>query len=228
MNAITTDELAIRAKQGGNDELSALWTNVEPFIKWCSQKYFKAIQQSRSYVIDIEDMTQAGAIALYKAVDYYDPGKGLAFLTVLKWYHKREIYNLCGWQSRHDKDSGEYYIGEKCDAMLRCTSLDAPLSFTDNDEPTYLQIIDPYSSRQYEMVERKIFNEQLRNEIIKTLEELPEKDADVIRALYLNHKTITSYAEEAGISFQGVSLRKKTAIKHIQCSPAVIALSEFI
>ena len=228
MIVITTDEIAVRAKSGNNEDLSTLWKEVEPFIKWCSQKYYTAIRKSRSFQIDLDDMVQAGALALYNAVDYYDPEKGLSFVTVLKWFHKREVYKLCGWQSRHDPDTGQYYIKNRNDAMLRCCSLDAPTELLDGDEPYYLQIIDPYSSRQYEMIERRIFNEQLRSEIIKTLESLPEKDADVIRALYLENMTITSYAEVLGITFQAVSTRKKTAINHIKQSPAVIELSEFL
>lgn len=227
MIVITTDEIAVRAKSGDNEDISTLWKEVEPFIKWCSQRYYTAIKRERSYQIDLEDMVQAGALALYKAVDYYDPEKG-SFLTALKWYHKREIYELCGWQSRHDNETGKYYVKNRNDAMIRCSSIDAPMDLYDGDEPYYFQIVDPYSSRQFEMVERKVFNEQLRKEIVKMLETLPEKDADVIRALYLERMTITSYAEIKGITFQAVSNQKKTAIKHIKCSPAVMELSEFL
>lgn len=76
---MSNEELVIRIKAGDNtaDNMLQLYQQVKAFIHSIAWKF-------RSYE-ETEDLEQEGYLALYDAVDGYDPDTGYKFLTYAKW-----------------------------------------------------------------------------------------------------------------------------------------------
>lgn len=82
---VTNEELAARIRAGENisQNMAVLYGRVKGFIHSVAWKY-------RGQGVEPEDLAQEGFLALYDAVEGYDPGQGAGFLTYAgKWIHAR-------------------------------------------------------------------------------------------------------------------------------------------
>jgi RNA polymerase sigma factor (sigma-70 family) len=82
---MTNEQLVIRIKAGidPGENMLALYEQVKAFIHTIAWKH-------RSYE-DIEDLKQEGYLALYDAIDGYDPESGCKFLTYAEYWIKQRI-----------------------------------------------------------------------------------------------------------------------------------------
>ena len=81
----TNEELAVRIRAGENisQNMAVLYDRMKGFIHSVAWKY-------RGQGVELEDLAQEGFLALYDAVEGYDPGQGAVFLTYAgKWIHAR-------------------------------------------------------------------------------------------------------------------------------------------
>lgn len=81
----TNEELVIKIKAGGDtaDNMLRLYDQVKAFIHTIAWKY-------RAYG-ELEDLEQEGYLALYDAVDGYDPATGSKFITYAGFWIKQRI-----------------------------------------------------------------------------------------------------------------------------------------
>ena len=82
---MTNEQLVIRIKAGIDtaENMLALYNQVKAFIHTIAWKH-------RSYE-DVEDLEQEGYLALYDAIDGYDPEAGCKFLTYAEFWIKQRI-----------------------------------------------------------------------------------------------------------------------------------------
>lgn len=82
---MTNEQLVIRIKAGIDtaENMLTLYNQVKAFIHTIAWKH-------RSYE-DIEDLKQEGYLALYDAIDGYDPESGCKFLTYAEYWIKQRI-----------------------------------------------------------------------------------------------------------------------------------------
>ncbi|WP_313341133.1 sigma-70 family RNA polymerase sigma factor [Lacrimispora sp.] len=82
---MTNEELVIRIKAGIDtaENMLTLYNQVKAFIHTIAWKH-------RSYE-DVEDLDQEGYLALYDAIDGYDPEAGCKFLTYAEYWIKQRI-----------------------------------------------------------------------------------------------------------------------------------------
>ena len=85
---MTNEQLALRIKAGEDvsGNMLQLWQQVKAFIHTMAMRY--------QGMADIEDLEQEGYIALYPAIDGYDPEKGVLFLTYAE-YHISQAMRRC-------------------------------------------------------------------------------------------------------------------------------------
>lgn len=77
---MTNEQLAIRIKAGENvnQNILQLYEQTKAYIHIIAERY-----HSRE---ELEDLEQEGFLALYAAIDGYDPDKGVKFLTYAKYH----------------------------------------------------------------------------------------------------------------------------------------------
>jgi RNA polymerase sigma factor (sigma-70 family) len=82
---VTNEQLVIRIKAGIDlgENMLTLYNQVKAFIHTIAWKH-------RSYE-DVEDLEQEGYLALYDAIDGYDPEAGYRFLTYAEYWIKQRI-----------------------------------------------------------------------------------------------------------------------------------------
>ncbi|MFR3728378.1 sigma-70 family RNA polymerase sigma factor [Lacrimispora sp.] len=82
---MTNEQLVIRIKAGidSAENMLTLYNQVKAFIHTIAWKH-------RSYE-DVEDLEQEGYLALYDAIDGYDPEAGCKFLTYAEYWIKQRI-----------------------------------------------------------------------------------------------------------------------------------------
>lgn len=82
---MTNEQLVIRIKAGENvaDNMEQLYTQVCRFIHSIAWKYRESGE--------MEDLEQEGYLALYPAIDGYDPEQGVKFLTYAEYYIRQRM-----------------------------------------------------------------------------------------------------------------------------------------
>lgn len=82
---MTNEQLAIRIKAGEAvaDNMAKLWEQTRRFIHTIAARY-----QGQA---EIEDLEQEGYLALYDAIDGYDPAAGCLFLTYARHHIKQRM-----------------------------------------------------------------------------------------------------------------------------------------
>lgn len=77
---MTNEQLVARIRAGENvsENMPQLWQQVKAFIHILAKRY--------QGMADLEDLEQEGYLALYPAIDGYDPDKGALFLTYAEYH----------------------------------------------------------------------------------------------------------------------------------------------
>lgn len=90
---MTNEQLVIRVKGGDNTagNMLELWEQNKRFISAIARKY--------SAGAEMEDLEQEGYIALCEAVQHYDPGRGMSFISYAAFWIKRRM-RICADNSR--------------------------------------------------------------------------------------------------------------------------------
>ncbi len=85
---MTNEQLVIRIRAGEDvsGNMLQLWQQVKAFIHTMAMRY--------QGMADLEDLEQEGYLALYPAIDGYDPEKGVLFLTYAE-YHISQAMRRC-------------------------------------------------------------------------------------------------------------------------------------
>ena len=114
----------------------------------------------------LEDLEQAGFIAMLRAVDSYDPSRGTKFSTHLFQRLRAELSAATGYSSK----------ATWLDPLQNAVSLDAPLE--DNEDATLADFIpDPAAAAAVE-------NADIRIGVAAILAELPEDQQQAVRGKY--------------------------------------------
>ena len=89
-----TNECIVAAVQAGDDKaenMLELWQQNKGFIAMMARRY--------SAGAEMEDLEQEGYIALCEAVQHYDPGRGMSFISYAAFWIKRRM-RICADNSR--------------------------------------------------------------------------------------------------------------------------------
>lgn len=88
---MSNEELAIQKKNGNADQLPALFAQVEAFVNMKAEQAARKLPPSFGQTVD--DLRQCGWLALYDAVEKFDPDRGV-FLTALSFALKQQFASL--------------------------------------------------------------------------------------------------------------------------------------
>lgn len=153
---VSNEELVALIQAGDSDKLVVLWNQVQRMV------YQQAIRWAGVGGTTLEDLEQAGFVAMLRAVDSYDPTKA-KFSTYL-FYRLRAEFSAATGQARHDP-------------LQNAVSLDAPLT-DDDDSDTFADLIpDPAA-------EAAIEDTYVRLGVAEVLAELPEEQRKAVYDKY--------------------------------------------
>ena len=176
---MTNEELAVAVQNGQSELIGQLWEQCRRFIGQQALKWEKE-WKNRSY-FDMDDLTQAGYIALCEAVKGYRADRG-SFLTFLGFHLKTEFSKVVGCRTE----------AQLKDPLNEAVSLDAP-AYNDEDSTVTIGETLPFDDPGFDNVEGDLMNEHLAQVLGWALQGLPEKQRTVIDLYYLhglNHAQI--------------------------------------
>ena len=210
-----TNEELVAAIQAGNDDLMCqLWKQCKGFICQQALKWDRAFQNRPDF--DVDDLTQAGYMALCEAVRGYQKDRG-GFLGFLSFYLKIEFSKVAG--CRTETQSKEPLNG--------AVSLDAP-AYNDEDSNVLFGETLPFNDPGFEDVERDLMNEHLAKVLDQAMKELPDNQRRVIELYYLHRMTYIQIAKILYCSTSYPGQLVKDGLKGLRCGRYAPTLSEIL
>ena len=163
---VSNEELVTLIQAGDRDRIVELWHQVQRMV------YAQATRWAGLGGTTIEDLTQAGFIAVLRAVDSYDPSRGTKFSTHLFQRLRAELSAATGYNSKRSW----------FDPLQNAVSLDAPLE--DSEDATLADFIpDPAAAAEMDGMEVRIG-------VAAILAELPEDQQRAVRGKYWHDLTV--------------------------------------
>ena len=173
---VSNEELVTLIQAGDRDRIVELWHQVQRMV------YKQAARWAGLGGTTIEDLTQAGFIAVLRAVDSYDPSRGTKFSTHLFQRLRAELSAATGYNSKRSW----------FDPLQNAVSLDAPLT-DDDDSDTFADLIpDPAAEAAIEGMD-------VRLGVAEVLAELPEEQRKAIRDRYWNDLQVDTRTHAAAM-----------------------------
>ena len=212
----TVSELAVLIQQGREELLPNLWEAVRGLVAWfAKQFYFARENLCLQRGIELDDLIQEGYFAMLDTVRKYDPDKG-AFSTMFLWDIRHHFYDALGRTRR-----------QRSDPLNNSISLDAEL---DPDDPESDSLFDTISDGcDYAgNVEHKLYLQQLHNELERVLSTIPDHEADVIRALFYDSKTLKAIAEKKSMSIENVRQLEAKGFRQLRKPQNKRALEQYL
>ena len=105
---MTNEQLALRIKAGEDvaDNMLQLYQQNMGIIKDYARKYRSMAEE--------EDLQQEAYFAICKAVDSYDPDKGVSFLSWAVYWIRQQLLRYCQNNGTYNKEN------EKCKVLCSC------------------------------------------------------------------------------------------------------------
>ncbi len=200
---ISNEELATRIQNGETELIPQLWEQVEKYVRMRAGQLARKVS---SPVFDSDDLTQEAYFALLKAIEGWRSDGGLKFISYFTYCLQTAFAECGGWRTEKGR-----YEWDNCPL-----SLDTPLYEDNEGNEATLSDIVPCPCDDFETVEACIYNEECRAAIEMALETIPAICADVIRAYYLEGKSLTERAEELGVSQQLMQQRRQQGLRELR------------
>lgn len=205
MTTMTNEQLAARIREGKTWLLPILWEQIEKLASKLTGEYVRHNPMSCTQSgMTADDLMGECYLAMVDAVDSYDPEQG----DFVPWYcvHVRKAFNAA---------TGNRTQRERLDPLRRADRLERQLD-TEEEEGATLgdTIADPVDP--YESADERIYRQQLRGDIEKSLEQIPEKNAEVIRSRYFGGKTLAQIGEAGGVSIETIRQRERQALRELR------------
>ena len=181
--------MAIKAKGGDRDALTALYLNNQRLLYKLANKY-RGIAQER--FLDPEDLEQYAYLGLVRALKYFD---------------SRNVMNVVR-EARGLRCSKEHQ------KQMDTISLDAPLPGQEDDEITLLDALENPEPSPAKRIENGELQEQLR----AAIGALSPRQKEIIRLRYIDGMKLREIAERIGISYQGVLSAERHALEKLRKS----------
>lgn len=182
---MSNEELVKLIQDGDGDAVLQLWEQVKNFIKLMADRY-----EETHPGFEFDDLVQVGFFAMLQAASVYQQGRGASFIHFLSFYLKKEFPKSFGITKRRNvrtKDGKTKTIYS--DPIRHAESLNEPLSADDPGGDT-LADLQPDPRDHIAETERRIYLEQLRQQLIKALAKLPEEQRAVILHRFRDELTL--------------------------------------
>lgn len=163
---------AARAVQDGKEDILVLWLACRQYVMQQARRWYRAFEGRRG--VSLEDLEQAGFLALAKAVETWKP-ESSAFSTWLTFHLKSAFAAAYRVRTNH----------ELKDPLNDATSLDVPPAGADEDCILRDIIPDVAAARAFEAVEQQELCEAVQNALAK----LPEEQQAAIYGEFWQGKT---------------------------------------
>ena len=212
MNELDDLTLIMQGKAGDTDATNALWERHQNFIRQQMAKIYAKNKGLADRVgIDRDDLIVEGWFSVRDAVRRYDPGKRMAFLTVLGWSIRATATKvLTTSRGKLLRDENGTQTRVPADPLNYALSSDLPL-----EDDTDNTIADVYADPTVNL-EQDFENEQNRRAVMAALYSLKPNHRSILEQRYRYNRTLQEIADDRGVSRQSVNVQEKAALKNFK------------
>lgn len=209
---MTNEELTMRIKAGETKLMDELWSQVNRFVYKQAYKFIRTYaDRCRQLGLELEDLEQEGFLAIYEAVEGFDPERETTFLTYAGYHIKHRFFsvtkmNYTNWQNN---------------AVRQASSLDEQ-AYTDNAE---LAVVDTLASDEdvEASVVDKVYVEGFRRDLAGAVAELNESWREVLHAIYVQELRPAEVARMKGVTRAVVGRKHRRALETLRANEAIQA-----
>lgn len=202
---MTNEELVIRIKAGETELMSELWSQVCRFVyKQANKSYVAHEGRCKNMGVEVEDLEQEGYIAIYKAVEGFDPSRNTTFLTHAGLCLKKAFFGICRMN----------YANWQGNMIRQASSLDAQ-AYADNEELSIGDTIADNEDFEASIVD-KLYLESAGPDLRKAVAELREGWQDVLYAIYVRGLSPSDYARELNVTRVVVNRKHRRALQTLR------------
>ena len=195
---MSNEELVTIIQNGDNSKLPELWESVSRFVAKIAHSYM--VFYDGRYGVELEDLIQAGFLAMVEASKNYEPGEA-KFTTYLAYHLKTAFAEAANRRTKSQKEN----------PLHNAKSIYEPVPGAEDEETLLLDIIPGPDA--FEDVEAKIYRQQLRADLEAVLSTIPARNADVLRLHFFEDKELTEIAASRGVSTEAVSACKRDGLQ---------------
>lgn len=200
---IDVSVLAVQAKDDPTLMLP-LWEAVERLIGMWAYKYTRRGQEQGSRLFDIDDLKQAGYIALVDAVAGYEPRPDAGFATYLCFHVRHHFAEVAGIR------------GTKRRPEIGCFSLDAPLR--EDTETTRVEMLaDPAADFADDVIDREASCQDCAALLVE-VDRLPDEQRQALMLTSWDGLTYIDAAGVMGTDAEQVRQQKRNAVSAVRYS----------
>ncbi|EGO65399.1 sigma-70 family RNA polymerase sigma factor [Acetonema longum] len=199
---MTNEELVLLIQAGQREYEEVLWAQVKRFVFKKANWYVKYLD-GRS-AADMEDLEQAGYLAMLEAIRYYKPEREYKFLTYLNWTLKTRFAEVAGIKT------------SRRDAAQFAFSLDEPLAQDGEGDSRIDLIADEHSQEPFLQLEDDEYVLFVRAALLEAMRPLSERQQDVLAAIYWGNQSLTDIGRRFGISKQSVDDAHSRALRWLR------------
>ena len=162
--------------------------------------------------VSVEDLTQAGYMALIRAADTYDPSAGKGWVGWARWHILREYCSVLGLRRGHFTRP---HTG--------ATPLDRPLAQEDAEGAT---MGDQLPDRTLPAADEALLLNELRQDVRRAVSRLKsERQRQVVQLCKLEGQSYSQVAERLGVSVKQAYQLYFRASAHLAQDPSLRALA---
>lgn len=207
---ITLEELATAAQQGNTEVMPLLWEKTERLIKMLILKIIN--KRTLPNYIDENDVLQCGYFALLAAVKAFK-SNGLKFTSYLNYSVRNAVNECINGKSRKDP-------------KIKEISYNQPVKDKSGDDVEMLELIEDQTSEQevYEPLELS----ETQRIVIEAVDELPQKQREIIKKHYFYNISIKEIAEQQGCCISNVQQIERQAFRMLRKNNNIQALHDHI
>lgn len=204
--------LIMRGKDGDTAAVNELWERHQNFIRQQMAKIYAKNKALADRVgIERDDLVVEGWFSVRDAVRRFDPGKRVAFLTVLGWsIRATATKTLTTSRMKYLRDENGKQTRVPADPLNYALSSDLPL-----EDDTDSTIADVYADPTIN-IELDFENELNRRAVMTALNSLKPNQRRILEQRYRYHRTLQEIADDRRVSRQCVNAQEKAALKNFK------------
>ena len=209
-----SNEELVQVIQSGEDRIEELWNQMERLVRWKAKRIMTTLEGRGG--VEFDDLYQSGYPALVEAVSTYKADSG-SFSTWFMFYLKSAFAKAAGYRTQR----------ENMEPLNNSLSLDMPMT----DEADSALLIDFVPDQRAEAVmdavEEKVWREQLSEAVGSVMQNLPEKNREVLRMRYWDNLTLEEVGLQQGLSREAVRNIEKQGIRQLRQPQSACHLKSF-
>lgn len=201
--SMTNEELAVLVQAGDRDKLLDLWQQIRRLVLKRADRWVVY----RSGGAELEDMLQAGFIALMRAVDSFDPSAGCKFSTLYYRFMLTEFSIATNGRTAK----------QQRDPLHAAVSLDMLVDEGKGSTLSEFQA-DPDSECAFDDIERQADNASLHAALIDAVNSLCPCQRGAVMAKYFGGEPVANESQNLRHALQRLrhSSRSQTLLEYVR------------